>query len=196
MAFLQTALIKSPLFPDAELPKQFYAQQGYRFMHLPQAEFLLLKSSSLWLFGFFEKPAQYLTFKKKKLCRKFDWKTSLGVCLPLRQKFNFEICKVKPKETFTIKANAFLQWKQSTKPTSSCCSGSCWNKERAVLNMISAAAGPLINSLLSCCWATKCQDVQEWFTTGSELLFLRKTKQILTKHLVASGNFCSKNSWI
>lgn len=62
MAFLQTALIKPPVFPDAELPKQFYAQQGYRFIHLPQAVFLLLKSSSLWPFDFFEKPAQYLIF--------------------------------------------------------------------------------------------------------------------------------------
>lgn len=62
MAFHQTELIKPPIFPDAELPKQFYAQQGYRFMYLPRAVFLLMKSSSLWLFSFFKKPAQYLTF--------------------------------------------------------------------------------------------------------------------------------------
>jgi len=52
MALLQTTLIKPPIFPDAELLKQFYAQQGYRFMYLPWGVFLLLKSSSLWLFNF------------------------------------------------------------------------------------------------------------------------------------------------
>lgn len=134
MAFLETALIKPPIFPDAELPKQFYAQQGYRFMYLPRAVFLLLKSSSLWLFRFFFKACS-ISDILKKVMQEIWLKNKFKI---LSSTKNVEICKVKPKKTPTIKANAFLQRKQSTKPTRSCCSGSSWNKERAVLNKLSA----------------------------------------------------------
>lgn len=187
MAFLQTALIKPPVFPDAELPKQFYAQQGYRFMYLPQAVFLLLKSSTLCLFHFFFLSLLDIWHLKNKSYAKFWLENKFGILLSTK---NIEICKVKPRKTLTIKANAFLQRKESTKPTCSCCSGSGWNKERAVLNMLSALLVPLT----PCFSAAGVQNagMYEWFTAGSELLLLRKTKQLLTRQLVASGIFVAR----